>query len=103
MAMPAGTASKVAMVAEASASHRLFQNDCMKSGCANAARNQRRENSVVGRVSVFSGVNATTQTTSRGANMKVMTSALKIRATGPFLVMASRLRPGCARGLVLPL
>src|SRR3954469_20244745 len=86
--MPAGTASSVAMVAEASASHRLFQNDCMKSGCANTARNQRSEKCVVGMVSVFSGVNATTHTTTSGASMKVMTSALNARAMGPFLFMA---------------
>src|SRR5215217_6307225 len=87
MAMPAGTASTVANVADASASHRLFQNDCTKSGCSNTALNQRSENSVVGRVSVFSGVKATTHTTTRGASMKAMTRALNARARGPFLCM----------------
>ncbi len=90
--MPAGTASSVAMVAEASASHRLFQNDCMKSGCANTAANQRSEKLVVGMVSVFSGVNATMHTTSSGASMQVMTSALNARAKGPFLLMRSAQR-----------
>lgn len=66
MAMPAGTASTVASVADASASHRLFQNDCTKSECSNTALNQRRENSVVGSVSVLCGVNATMHTTSKG-------------------------------------
>ena len=104
MAMPAGTASKVAKVADARASQRLFQNDCMKSGWANTARNQRSENSVVGKVSVFSGVNATTQTTSKGASMKRMTRALNARARGPFLrivitlvIFCSGLQPpGCS-------
>jgi hypothetical protein len=49
--------------------------------------NQRSEKLVVGMVSVFSGVNATMHTTSSGASMKVMTSALNARAMGPFLLM----------------
>src|SRR6218665_3853727 len=74
--MPAGTASTVANVAEARASHRLFQNDCTKSGCSNTARNQRNENPVVGRVSV-------------SCSMKAMTRALNARAMGPFFGMRS--------------
>ena len=88
---PAGTASKVANVAEIDASQRLFLKDCTKSECANTARNQRNENSVVGMASVLPGVKATTQTMTSGASMKVMTSALKSSARGPFLDMVRSL------------
>ena len=49
--------------------------------------NQRSENCVVGIVSVFSGVKATTQTMTSGAIMKAMTRALKRSAMGPFFDM----------------
>src|SRR6218665_3405339 len=87
--MPPGTASTVANVAEAGSSHRLFQNDCTKSGCSNTARNQRNENPVVGRVSVSCGVKATRHTPRSGASMKAMTRALNSRAMGPFFCMPS--------------
>jgi hypothetical protein len=102
IAMPAGTASSVAMVAEPSASHRLFQNDCMKSGCANTALNQRSEKCVVGMVSVFSGVNATMHTTTSGASMKTMTSALNASAMGPFLFIGQASRRAAPREACAP-
>src|SRR3989344_1864999 len=89
---PTSAARTVASGADASASHRLFQNDCTKSECANTALNQRSENSVVGSVSVLCGVNATMHTTSSGASMKVMTSALNARAKGPFFCITSAQR-----------
>ena len=71
-----------------SASHRLFQNDCIRSACANTALNQRSDKWVLGMVSVFSGVKATAQTISNGASMKAITQALKARAKGLFFAIA---------------
>ena len=90
MASPAGTAISVASVADANASHRLFQNDCTRSECANTALNQRSDRWVLGRVSVFSGVKATRQTITSGASMNTMTRALNTSARGLFLNMRAQ-------------
>ena len=85
---PVQVATGVASVAADSASHRLFQNDCIRSACANTALNQRSDKWVLGMVSVFSGVKATAQTISNGASMKAITQALKARAKGLFFAIA---------------
>src|SRR6185369_17218071 len=101
IASPAGTAMAVASVAARNASARLFLKDCTKSEWANTALNQRSDTCVVGILSVFSGVKATTHTITSGASMKAITSALNTRASGPFLLMM--IRPSPERLLVRPL
>src|ERR671921_342825 len=97
MASPAGTANRTASVAERVASQMLFQKDATKSGCAKMALNQRSDRPVVGRLSVFSGVNATRQMMTSGARTKVRTRLWKMRAMGPFFCMVSPEGPTCTR------
>ena len=87
MAIPAGIASATETVAATAAKPKLFQNDCIRSECSKTALNQRSEYVPHGIDSVFSGVNATRQTITSGASMKVVTQAWKSKPSTPIRLM----------------